>query len=113
MSDFGTTISVTNPNRPIDAGEAASLSTSLKEYITTNEMDNAIGEPYLSDFELNEDGTLYLQLSEHYFGGEDEEEDADLLVFITELELEDAKLMVAELQTQFPDYSYTPAVDEW
>jgi hypothetical protein len=115
MSDFGAAISIVRKDgKSFSSSEKQHLEDALKNCITNDDLVNAIGETYNHELQLVVDvnPTLFIQLSEHYYGGNDEE-DQETFDFVEETELGDANHIIASLKNQFTDYNFTASIEEW
>lgn len=115
MSDFGTAISIVKKDgKAFSSNEKQQIKNALKQIINTDELVNSLGESYNYEIQDVDDAkpTLFVQLSEHYFSG-DEAEDQETFEFVEETELEDANHIISSLKTQFSSFNFNSSVEEW
>ena len=115
MSDFGATISIVKKDgKSFSSSEKQQIQSELENIIINDELVNSLGEIYNHEIieVYDPEPTLFVQLSEHYYGGS-EEEDEEAFDFVKNTEIEDVNHIVALFKKQFPEYDYVARVEEW
>ena len=114
MSDFGATISATKKDGgQLSNSDIADLSSKLDDIINDGEFENAIGDPMSSSFERDQGKSVAIvQLSEHYFGG-DPDEDMETFEFVKETEESDIVEIKDALIAEFPEFSFKGNFGTW
>lgn len=112
MSDFGTLLIARKKDESdLSNSEINNLSSELKEIIKNGEFVNAVGEPFEHNFILDDDKkSAMVQLSEHYYGDEDNDE---LFQFVEETELEQGEEIIKKLSLEFPEIEFEISVEDW
>jgi hypothetical protein len=117
MSDFGAVITVTKDKffSNFEQSEVDDLTMKLEEIIDSDDnYINFLADPYKSTFYAldSAQGELIVQLSEYYYG-EDEEEDKELFATIRDEETEDAEDLAGKLSKIYPTYTLKGEVIEF
>lgn len=115
MSDFGAYISIEKKDgKAFTSSEKNQIKNTLQSIIENDELVNALGDPYEHEVQDTNDSktTVFVQLSEHYYGG-DEKEDEEIFDFVKDAEEEDTNFISKKLENELPQFNISSGVTEW